>query len=122
MVVASLAQAAFETGDRPSAVVYSERGFRLGEDVVRADYDANPDKAMMSLKGVQELSQLVTTGMRVDPTGTVTRVQGIRYPLLRANLLLTAADAAAQRGNGPRGIIRDRVSTTVRSETSKQQQ
>jgi len=99
MVIAPLAQAAFETGDLRSAAAYSERGFRLGEDVVRADYDANPDKPMMSLKGVSYLSQLVTTGMRVDPTGTVSRVQGIRYPLLRANLLLTAANAAASRAS-----------------------
>jgi hypothetical protein len=99
MVVTSLARAAFETGDRASAEAYSERGFRLGEDVVRADYDANPDKPMMSLKGVSDLSSLVTTSMRIDPAATVVRIQAIRYPLLRANLLLTAVDAVGARRN-----------------------
>jgi hypothetical protein len=100
MVVTSLAKAAFETGDRASAAVYSERGFRLGEDVVHADYDANPDKSVMSLKGVSDLTNLVNTGMRIDPAATVSRIQAIRYPLLRANLLLSAADAVSSRPNG----------------------
>ena len=114
MVVTSLARAAFETGDRASAAAYSERGFRLGEDVVRADYDANPDKPMMSLKGVSDLSNLVTTSMKIDPAGTVTRIQAIRYPLLRDNLLLTAADAASTPRN-PRGSPPMRVVSGVDS-------
>jgi hypothetical protein len=109
MVVTSLARAAFETGDRASAVVYSERGFRLGEDVVHADYDANPDKAVMSLKGVSDLTNLVNTAMRIDPAGTVNRIQAIRYPLLRSNLLLSAVDAVASRPN-MRGSPPTRVS------------
>ena len=106
MVMTSLARAAFETGDRASAAAYSERGFRLGEDVVRADYDANPDKPMMSLKGVSDLNSLVNTSMRIDPAGTVTRIQAIRYPLLRANLMLTAVDAAGVRPNIRGGTVR----------------
>lgn len=114
MVVTSLARAAFETGDRASAAAYSERGFRLGEDVVRADYDANPDKPVMSLKGASDLASLVVTGMRLDPASTVTRVQGIRYPLLRANLLLSAVDAVSSR-RGLRSSIAARVVESVQS-------
>ena len=113
MVVTSLARAAFETGDRASAAAYSERGFRLGEDVVRADYDANPDKPVMSLKGVGDLSNLVASGMHIDPAGTVSRVQAIRYPLLRANLLLTAADAQQNPRGGVRGSPRVTGPTAV---------
>jgi hypothetical protein len=118
MIVASLARAAFETGDRASAAQYSERGFRLGEDVVRADYDANPDKAMMSLKGVSELTNLVNTGMRIDPAGTVSRVQAIRYPLLRENLLLTAAESADARRNLRVAPVRT-IDSSVRGEMNR---
>ena len=61
------------------------------------------------------------TGMRLDPAGTVTRVQGIRYPLLRANLLLSAVDAISSRRNlrgSPARVVDSAVSTEIRRSLS----
>ena len=95
-VLASLAQGSYATGHRDDAAKYMERGFTLGDEVVRQDFDDHPDRSVTSLNGVNELVNLTRTAMKIDPRGTVVRITGVRYPLLRAYLTLSAAEALQQ--------------------------
>ncbi len=94
--LASLAQAAYATGDRNAAGRYMEQGFSASEELLRADYDAHPDREAGALDGAEEMAKLVRTGIRRDPENTLGRIEAVRYPNLKAYLYITAAEEMAR--------------------------
>ncbi len=93
MVIAALARAAYARRDLATAGSYVDRGYTLGEELMRKDYNEHPDKPTNTLAGSGDVWSLTRTAILFDPAGTLARITTVRFPTLRVNLMLAAAQS-----------------------------
>lgn len=93
MIITALARAAYARHDLATAGSYVDRGYTLGEELMRKDYNEHPDKPTNTLAGSGDLWSLTRAAILFDPAGTLARITTVRFPTLRVNLMLAAAQS-----------------------------
>jgi hypothetical protein len=91
-VIAALARAAAVNNDRTLLLKCLKRGFDVGEELYSEDFDVHPGKMAEDYKGFEALSKLSSVGVKYAPEITLPRINQISNELLRAHLLLGAAE------------------------------
>ena len=91
-ILAALARAAGITGDRGFLGQVLEHAFDLGEELFSQDQEVHPGKTVEDVAGFARLTDLTTTGIKYCSGSAVDRVSKVSNELLRAHLLVTAAE------------------------------
>jgi len=96
-LLAGLAEAAAANNDLPELMEVVERGLDLGSELFQEDMDAHPGKSAIFFDKFDDLSRLVHVGVKMSPGNTLTLMDQLTNPVLRAYLLVDAAQALAER-------------------------
>lgn len=91
--ITALAQAAAQLGDTDALAAAIEKGFDLGEELFQQDLDTHPYKPAYAGAGLENLHRLTQVAVKWDSARTVSRIMELQNEVLRAYLLVSAAQA-----------------------------
>jgi hypothetical protein len=91
--LAALARAAAAAGDTKILDSAMKRAFDLGEELFEEYLQIHPTAPILAADAFDELCSVTRTGVRARTEPTLRRVLGISDDLLKAHLLIDAADA-----------------------------
>lgn len=94
------AEAAAASGRPLEAKAAIDEAFPIGEELFQEDLDATPGKLAYAAAGYDDLTALTRTGAGLDSAGMLARITTLRNVVLRAFLLVEAADGIARKNKG----------------------
>lgn len=100
-ILAALARAAGANQEHSLLSEILERGMDLGEELSSEDHEVHPGKAVEDVDGFGSLADLTATGMKHFPDFILGRIDRISNEMLRAHLVLKAAQALHIGQRGP---------------------
>ena len=96
-VLSSLASAAAALGDKTAFWKAFNDGLDLGEELFQSSLDANPTITTLDIAALPPLERLVEAGIEIEPQAVSARILQIENRVLRAHLLVSAAEALERR-------------------------